>query len=75
MLVPPELLAGGVTAGSVAERRPSPAASTAGHVRPVATFPVRSRIAPEVDKPAICPLASDNTPVLGGALADIAYPV
>jgi hypothetical protein len=33
VLVPPELLAGGVTAGGIAERRPGPAALTAGHVR------------------------------------------
>lgn len=75
VLVSPELLAGGVTAGSIAERRPSPAALTAGHVRQVVSFQARSHVAPEVNERAICLLASDNTPVFGGALADVAHAV
>jgi len=75
VFVPPELLAGGVTAGSTAERRPGPAALTAGHVRPVVTAQARSHVAPEVNERAICLLASDNTPVFGGAPADVAHAV
>ncbi len=75
VLVPPELLAGGVTAGSIAERRPGPAALTAGHVRQVVTLQARSHVAPEVNERAICLLTSDNTPVFGGALADVAHAV
>jgi hypothetical protein len=75
VLVPPELLAGGVTAGSIAERRPGPAALTAGHVRQVVTLQARSHVAPKVNERAICLLASDNTPVFGGAPADVAHAV
>lgn len=38
VLVLPELLTGGVTAGGTAERRPGPAALTARHVCQVVTF-------------------------------------
>jgi hypothetical protein len=38
VLVPPELLTGGVTAGGTAERRPGPATFTARHVPKVVTF-------------------------------------
>jgi hypothetical protein len=72
VLVPPELLAGGVTAGRVAEWRPGPAALTAGHVRHVATVWARSRVAPEVGERPIRPPPSDNTPVFVGAFADVA---
>ncbi len=75
VLVPPELLAGGVTAGSIAERRPGPAALAAGHVRHVVTLPAGSLVAPEVTKRAICPPASDHALVFGGALADVAHAV
>ncbi len=75
VLVPPELLTGGVTAGSIAERRPGPAALTAGHVRQVVTVQARSHVAPEVNERAICLLARNNTPVFGGAPADVAHAV
>jgi hypothetical protein len=39
------------------------------------TLQARSHVAPEVSERAICPLANDNTPVFGGTLADVAYPV
>jgi hypothetical protein len=70
VLVPPELLAGGVTAGRITERRPGPAALTAGHVRHVATIRARSYVTPHVDERPIRPPTSDNTLVSVGALVD-----
>jgi hypothetical protein len=70
MLVPPELLAGGVTAGRITEGRPGPAALTAGHIRHVATVRARSHVAPEVGEHPIRPPTGDNTLVPVGALAN-----
>jgi hypothetical protein len=69
MLVPPELLAGGVTAGRITEGRPGPAALTAGHIRHVATVQARSHVAPEVGEHPIRPPTSDHTLMFIGALA------
>ncbi|MBV9160889.1 MAG: hypothetical protein JO309_05640 [Pseudonocardiales bacterium] len=75
MLIPPELLAGRVTAGRVTERRPGPAALTAGHVRQVAIVRAHSHVAPDIDERPIRPPADDNTLVFVGALADVSNPV
>lgn len=70
VLVSPELLAGGVTAGRITERRPGPATLAAGHVRHVTTIRARSYVAPDVDERSIRPPTGDNTLVSVGALAD-----
>ena len=70
MLVPPELLAGGVTAGRITERRSGPAALTAGHIRHVATVRACSHVAPEVGERPIRPPTGDNTLVPVGSLAN-----
>ena len=71
MLVPPELLAGGVTAGCTAERRPGPAALAAGHVSHETTIRVRPRVAPDADETPIGPAAEDQATVFVGGFVDI----
>ena len=71
MFVPPELLAGGVTAGCAAERRPGPAALTAGHVSQEATVRARSRVAPDADEPSIGLLAEDQAAVFVDGFVDV----
>jgi len=75
VLVPPELLARGVTGGRTAERRSGPTTPTAGHVRHVATVPARSRVVPDVHERAIGPQTGDDTLVFVSAFADVANPV
>ncbi len=71
VLVPPELLAGGVPGGCTAERRSGPAALTARHVRHVVTLRAHSRVPPEVSERPIHPQTSDNTLVFAGAFAKL----
>ncbi|MGH3811495.1 MAG: hypothetical protein ACRDUV_03420 [Pseudonocardiaceae bacterium] len=75
MLVPPELLAGSVTAGRTAERRPGPAALTAGHVSHETTVRVRPRVAPDADEPPIGLAAEDQATVFVGGFVNIPGPV
>ncbi|MGQ0717495.1 MAG: hypothetical protein ACT4NP_09300 [Pseudonocardiales bacterium] len=75
MLVPPELLAGGVTAGRTAERRPSPAAVTAGQVSHEATVEVRSQVAPDTDEPSVGLPADDSASVFVDGFVDVPGPV
>ena len=77
LLVPPELLAGGVAAWGGAERRPSPAAFTARHVCHVAAVKVGLRVAPYIGERTVGLAAGDNTAVLVAAFAfaDLASPV
>lgn len=75
MLVPPELLAGGVPAGRTAERRPGPAALTAGHVSHEATMQMRAHVAPAPDEPPIGLAAEDQAPVFVGGFVNVPGPV
>jgi len=70
VLVPPELLAGGVAAWGGAERRPSPAAFTARHVCHVAAVKVGLRVAPYIGERTVGLAAGDNAVVL--VFADLA---
>ncbi|MGH4006905.1 MAG: hypothetical protein ACRDTH_01820 [Pseudonocardiaceae bacterium] len=72
MLVPPELLARGVTAGRTAERRPGPAALAAGYVSHETTVWVRSHVAPDPDEPSIGLPTEDQAPVFVDGIVDVA---
>ncbi len=75
MLVPPKLLAGGVTAGRTGERRPGPAALTAGHVSHEATIQVPSHVAPDADEPSIGLPPEDQASVFVDGFVDVPGPV
>jgi hypothetical protein len=71
VLVTPELLARGVAAWCGAERRSSPPAPTAGHVRHVAAVEVGLRIAPHVGELSARLEASDDTVVLVAVFREV----
>lgn len=75
MLVAPELLAGGVAAWCCAERRTSPAAFTARHVRHIAAVEVGLRVAPYIGERPVRFPAGDHAVVLVTVFADITNPV
>ncbi|MDQ3905019.1 MAG: hypothetical protein M3300_06150 [Actinomycetota bacterium] len=71
MLVPPELLTGGVAALRCAKRRPSPAALTARHVGHVAAIQIGLRVTPHVRERSIPLAPSNDTVVLSATLVDV----
>ena len=77
VLVPPELLAGGVAAWRGAERGSSPAAFTARHVCDIPAVKVGLRVTPYIGERTVRRPAGDNTAVLVAAFAfaDLASPV
>lgn len=75
MLVPPELLAGGVAAWRGAERWPGPATFTARHVCHVAAVKVGLRVAPYIGERPVGPPAGDNAVVPVGVFANLASSV
>ena len=75
MLVPPELLAGGVAAWRGAERWSSPAAFTARHICHVAAIKVSLCVAPHIGERPVRPPAGDNAVVPVAVFADLASPV
>jgi|GraSoi013_1_20cm_3_1032427.scaffolds.fasta_scaffold26582_2 hypothetical protein len=75
MLVPPELLAGGVAAWRGAERWSSPAAFTARHICHVAAIKVSLCVAPHIGERPVRPPAGDNAVVPVAVFANLASSV